>query len=111
MFASGLKDLMENGGKEKQFFASQTGKTPVSGGKGWQFFASIFSKTKNLDANPQGSKQKPASQNTGNRDFGGKSPDSEVRQTSTTALNGLWWANKKGVRSVLVDELLEHPVD
>ena len=41
---------MENGGKENQFIASQTSKTPVSGGKGWQFYASIFSKTKILDA-------------------------------------------------------------
>ena len=72
MFASGLKDLMENGGKEKQFIASKISETSVSGGKGWQFCASVFSKTKNLDANPQESKEKPAYQNTGNRDFGGK---------------------------------------
>ena len=58
--------------RKKQCIASQTGKTPVSGGKGWQFFASVFSKTKNLDAKPQESKEKPAYQNTGNRDFGGK---------------------------------------
>ena len=64
--------MKENGGKEKQFFASQTSKTPVSGGKGWQIYASFFSKTKNLDAKTQESKEKPASQNTGNRDFGGK---------------------------------------
>ena len=63
---------MENGGKEKQFYASKSSETPVSGGKGWQFYASVFSKTKNLDANPQESKQKPAYQNTGNSDFGGK---------------------------------------
>jgi hypothetical protein len=42
VFASGLKDLMEKGGKEKQFIASQTGETPVSGGKGWQFYATCF---------------------------------------------------------------------
>jgi len=60
VFASGLKDLMENGGKEKQFFASQTSQVPVSGGKGWQIYASVFSKTKNLDANPQESKEKSA---------------------------------------------------
>ena len=78
---------MENGGKEKQCFASKTSETPVSGGKGCQFCASVFSKTKNLDAKPQESKEKPAYQNTGNRDFGGKSSDSEVRETSRTALN------------------------
>ena len=72
MFASGLKDLMENGGKEKQFIASQTSQVPVSGGKGWQFYASVFSKTKNLDAKAKNQKEKPAYQNTGNRDFGGK---------------------------------------
>ena len=72
MFAPTSKVLMENGGKEKQFFASQTSQVPVSGGKGWQFYASVFSKTKNLDAKPQESKEKPAYQNTGNRDFGGK---------------------------------------
>ena len=55
---------MENGGKEKQFFASQTSETPVSGGKGWQIYASVFSKTKNLDAKPQESKEKPASRKT-----------------------------------------------
>jgi len=35
---------MENGGKEKQFFASQTSQVPVSGGKGWQFYATCFAK-------------------------------------------------------------------
>jgi len=44
VFASGLKVLMENGGKEKQFFASQTSQVPVFGGKGWQFYASHFDK-------------------------------------------------------------------
>ena len=71
VFASGLKVLMEFGSKEKQCIASKTSKTPVYGGKGWQFCASVFSKTKNLDANPQESKEDPAYQNTGNRDFGG----------------------------------------
>jgi hypothetical protein len=37
VFASGLKVLMEFGGKEKQSIASKTSKTPVYGGKGWQF--------------------------------------------------------------------------
>ena len=64
MFASGLKVLMENGGKEKQFFASKTSETPVSGGKGWQFYASVFSKTKNLDAKPKNQRQDPASKKT-----------------------------------------------
>ena len=79
--------MKENGGEEKQFFASQTSQVPVSGGKGWQIYASVFSKTKNLDAKTKNQRKKPAYQNTGNRDFGGKSSDSEVRQTSTTALN------------------------
>jgi hypothetical protein len=35
---------MEFGGKEKQFFASQTSQVPVSGGKGWQFYATHFAK-------------------------------------------------------------------
>ena len=51
---------MEFGGKNKQFIASKTSETPVSGGKGWQFYASVFSKTKNLDANLQESKEKSA---------------------------------------------------
>jgi hypothetical protein len=55
---------MENGGKEKQFFASQTSQVPVSGGKGWQFFASVFSKTKNLDAKTKNQRQDPASRKT-----------------------------------------------
>ena len=62
---------MENGGKEKQCFASKTSEAPVSGGKGWQFCASIFSKTKNLDAKTKNQRQDPAYQNTGNKDFGG----------------------------------------
>ena len=44
MFASTSKDLMEKGGKEKQFFASQTSETPVSGGKGWHIYATHFAK-------------------------------------------------------------------
>ena len=63
---------MEFGSKKKQCIASKTSETPVSGGKGWQFFASVFSKTKNLDAKTKNQKRKPAYQNTGNRDFGGK---------------------------------------
>ena len=49
---------MENGGKEKQFFASQTGQVPVSGGKGWQFYATCFAKTTKMDAKTQESKEK-----------------------------------------------------
>ena len=55
---------MENGGKEKQFFASQTSKTPISGSKGWQFYASIYFKTMILDAKTQESKENPASRKT-----------------------------------------------
>jgi hypothetical protein len=44
VFASTSKVLMENGGKEKQFIASQTRQDPVSGGKGWQFYATYFDK-------------------------------------------------------------------
>ena len=73
---------MEKGGKKKQFIASQTSETPVSGGKGWQFCASVFSKTKNLDAKTQESKEKPAYQNTGNRDFGGTTFNSEIKKSS-----------------------------
>jgi len=57
VFASTSKVLKENGGKENQFIASQTSKTPVSGGKGWQFYASIFSKTKILEANNKNQRQ------------------------------------------------------
>ena len=64
VFASTSKVLMENGGKEKQFFASQTIKTSVNGGKGWQIYASVFSKTKNLDAKTKKQKRKPASRKT-----------------------------------------------
>ena len=53
--------------------------------KAGSFVHPFFPKTKNLDAKTQESKEKPASQNTGNRDFGGKASDSEVRRTSATA--------------------------
>jgi hypothetical protein len=56
VFASGLKDLMENGGKEKQFIASQTGKILVSGGKGWQFYATCFAKNNENGCKDQESK-------------------------------------------------------
>ena len=43
---------MENGGKEKQFFASQTSQVPVSGGKGWQFYATCFAKNNENGCKP-----------------------------------------------------------
>jgi len=49
---------MENGGKNKQFFASQTSQVPVSGGKGWQFYATCFAKNNENGCNDQESKAK-----------------------------------------------------
>ena len=71
---------MENGGKEKQFFASQTSQVPVSGGKGWQFYATCFAKNNENGCKDQESKAKLAYQNTGNRDCGGKTFNSEIKR-------------------------------
>jgi hypothetical protein len=58
VFASGLKDLKENGGKEIQFIASQTSQDPVSGGKGWQFYATCFAKNNENGCKDKESKEK-----------------------------------------------------
>jgi len=57
---------MENGGKEKQFFASQTSQVPVSGGKDWQIYATCFAKNNENGCKDQESKARSCIQKNGN---------------------------------------------